>query len=384
MVIKELVLKVANVCNLNCDYCYVFNQGDFTYKDGPKIMSDEIAMSVIEKIAEHCNTHELKDFVVIFHGGEPLLAKKDFYRRFVTNLKETVKDVDFGFGLQTNGTLISEEWLSLFSELGISVGVSLDGTREASKYRVYRRTGKNAYDEIMQGLDLLYRKHYPVNVLSVINILESPHTIYEHLKNSHVFSVEFLFPDITHDHIDDKKGLISQWLIEMFDLWYNDPDDYKPMIRLFDIIIGLIIGVERGNETMGRKYNQCLCVKPGGDIQAVDNLMICGNGFTKLNLHINTNTFDDALKTDLMVNYYNAHQDKFLCERCNKCIIKHICGGGHLAHRYSIENKFNNPSVYCKDISRLVMYIQNKVLEDLSENLDQHTNTQKLVLEDFQ
>lgn len=184
MVFNELILKVASCCNLNCSYCYVFNQGDDSFKREPPVISSAIITSIIHRIKEHCEKHNLDMFLVIFHGGEPLMASKQFYRDFVECAKKNITSTDILYGVQTNGTLLTQDWVDLFNALDISIGVSLDGTREASKYRVFRSSGQCAYDAIIKGLKLIKDNNLPVNILSVINTLESPEKIYCNLKKN--------------------------------------------------------------------------------------------------------------------------------------------------------------------------------------------------------
>jgi uncharacterized protein len=109
--------------------------------------------------------------------------------------------------------------------------------------------------------------------------------------------------------------------------------------------------------------------------------MVCGDGFTKTEFNVINNSLDEAINNnEILKKYYNSHQDSELCEKCKKCIIKHICGGGHLAHRYSSANAFDNPSVYCNDISILIMHIQNKLVKDLAIP---DINLEKLTSHDF-
>jgi len=367
MIVNELILKVSSICNLNCRYCYVFNQGDTSYQKEPSIMSMEVGEQVINAIKEHCEKNKMKEFLIIFHGGEPLLAGKDFYRQFIKSIKTVATGIDVRFALQTNGTLLTKEWLCLFDKLNIAPGISIDGTRKASINRVFRSNNRCAYDSIIKGIHLLQKNDYSVNVLSVINTDEKTETIYEHLKEQKVSYADFLLPDKTFDKKTDDDYKIGEWLISLFNIWYNDSTPDKPVIRMFDVIIGLILGVERGNEVFGRKFNQCICVKPNGDIQAVDNLMVCGDGFTKTGYNVKHNNFDEALETYVIKTYYNAHQDSILCEKCRNCIIKNICGGGHIAHRFSKSNGFNNPTVYCRALFSLIVHVQNIVADEMNK-----------------
>ena len=73
---NTIVIKIASRCNLNCSYCYMYNLGDTTYKSQPKLMSNDIIDSLINRVKEHCQEHGIKNFHFVIHGGEPLLAPK--------------------------------------------------------------------------------------------------------------------------------------------------------------------------------------------------------------------------------------------------------------------------------------------------------------------
>ncbi|MDE5639211.1 MAG: hypothetical protein K2I47_05385, partial [Odoribacter sp.] len=82
--------------------------------------------------------------------------------------------------------------------------------------------------------------------------------------------------------------------------------------------------------------------------------------------------------------YYNAHQDNVLCEKCKRCIVKNICGGGQLAHRYSKNNGFDNPSIYCHEIFKYIVHVQNVLMKDLPENFIKETGLVELTLNDYE
>lgn len=371
MIFNELILKVSSCCNLNCKYCYVFNQGDTSYQNEPAIINDDMIIPIVNRIKEHCEAHDIKTFLVIFHGGEPLMVPKEFYNKFISCVRNSIKGTEVLYGLQTNGTLLTQSLFSYLDKLEISIGVSLDGPEKASRHRVYRHSGKNAYSDIIKGINIIKENGFPVNILSVINTEEDPYNIYSHIKENNISNVDFLFPDIRYD--SKPPHPTGEWLIKMFDLWYDDKDMSKPMIRYFDTIVGLLMGVERGYEVLGRKTNKTISIKPNGNLELVDNLKICGNGFTNTGLNIANNSFDDISQNEIMNKYYHAHSDSVLCKKCRECIIKKICGGGNLAHRYSKINGFNNPSAYCDDILSLVSHIQNRLMDDLPEVFNDQT-----------
>ncbi|WP_431243753.1 4Fe-4S cluster-binding domain-containing protein [Flavobacterium sp. P21] len=88
MYTSNLVIKVASLCNLNCNYCYVYNMGDKSYKKQPKFMSQEIVEAILTKVKKNCLENNLESFLIIFHGGEPLLTGIDFYVNFINTEKK--------------------------------------------------------------------------------------------------------------------------------------------------------------------------------------------------------------------------------------------------------------------------------------------------------
>ena len=100
-----------------------------------------------------------------------------------------------------------------------------------------------------------------------------------------------------------------------------------------------------------------LVIETNGEIEAIDSLKACGHGFTKTGFNIKENTFQDMEETSLGKLYFNNFTSK-LCKQCQECPIQEVCKGGRLVHRYSKEKGFNNPSVYCKDLIKLIAHIQ--------------------------
>lgn len=350
--------------------------GDSTYKNQPKLMPDEVVDATLEKTLLHCRKHGITNFSFIFHGGEPLLAGYDFFDKFVSKARHRLlPGITPFFVIQTNATLLTNQWCELFGKLDINVGISLDGTPEDNdRYRI-DHAGKGSYARIVQGLKTAQESPFLKNkpgLLSVLNVNSDPISTYRHFKSLKVKVAEFLLPDSTYDQpppraFNNKETPYADWLIKLFDCWINESNRERIHIGMFEQIITAILGGDDSNESMGNGNNELLVIETNGGIEAVDVLRICGDGFTRRNASVLTHEFDEALDNDLARLYHVSH--KKLCKQCRACPVRDICGGGYLPHRYSSKSGFNNPSVYCHDLLKLITHIQNKVLEQMPQSI---------------
>lgn len=377
--ITSIVLKVTNKCNLNCKYCYVYNQGDKSYFYDDPFLKEETAITLIKRIKEHVDKYKLKEFLIIFHGGEPLLLGENFFINFVKQTQKIISATKILFAVQTNGVLLTKHFIETLNRLDIHIGVSLDGTENSNKLRIYRKNNLPAYKDILIGVqNLIKYGKSGANLLSVINVEEEPLKVYEFYKDLGIKTVSFLFPTWNHDMSKkDEVPKLGEWLIRMFKVWNSDKKD-KITIRPFDFLIFKILGYENiSNEYFGRNVNDVITIKSSGSIEAVDSLRVCEDGFTRTNLNIYKNALDDAFKDSLYHKYYYAHSTEQLCDTCLVCDILDICGGGLLAHRYSRDRGFNNVSVYCTEIKKLISYIQNDILSKMTPSLVNELNLEK-------
>jgi uncharacterized protein len=386
MIINTIVLKIASRCNINCTYCYMFNHDDQSYIKLPKFFSKENVLHLRDKIKNHCLEHELKSFFIIFHGGEPLLYPKEMFRFLLQTLIDLKEfEIDVHFAMQTNGILIDQEYCKLFNEFKVGLGISLDGRKEINdKYRVDKK-GNGTYDQVVAGISIAneFLKN-PLGCLSVVNAYTNPIDSYENYKDLKFKSIDFLMLDENYDtaaSISDalNKQLNSKWFIQLFDYWYAQPDSIRLSFRKFEIIISYILGNGISVDGIGANKNQVMVVETDGGFEPVDVLKICGDSFTKIQLNVATNEINQLFDSSLVQVYHNS--GSYLCRKCLACPVKDICGGGYLPHRYSSENGFNNPSIYCNDLLHLITYIQNKVVDSLPEELKQETGIEKITYE---
>src|SRR6266700_2186593 len=121
----QFILKVASRCNLKCDYCYMYEMADDSWRKQPRIMSMETISVTARRIADHVEEHQLSDIQIILHGGEPLLTGTDYIDAAAAELRDVI-GANVDLRVQTNGTLISDPMLEVLARHDIRVGVSLD------------------------------------------------------------------------------------------------------------------------------------------------------------------------------------------------------------------------------------------------------------------
>ncbi len=374
--IDSYVLKIASRCNLNCSYCYMYNKGDQSYKLQPIRMSEDTVHHLLARVKTHCVEQELGTVIFSFHGGEPLLAGPEFFRRFIADAEAILGEfITPTYTLETNGTLLTTEWLDLFCALGIGFGISLDGPPAVHDRRRVNHAGFGSYRDVRRAVDLVlgeprYRRLFG-GILSVIDLSSDPLATYHHLCEMGVPRCDFLLPDGTRDNPPPGVGLdcpdtrdspdtpYADWLITIFDAWF-DSQNTSLSIRLFDSIMRLLFDPGAGNDALGGGRNGLLVIETDGEIEPVDVLKICGSSFTKTGLNVARNEISDAFAVDLVRLY--LHGGAAACRSCRSCPVFSVCGGGYLPHRYAVRNGFDNPSVYCRDLMKLITHIRDRVL----------------------
>jgi uncharacterized protein len=382
MKIDKFVVKVASRCNINCSYCYMYNLGDLSYKNQPKFISEATIKNFVAKLRVHIEENNLKLVHVVIHGGEPLLWSQLAFENFILAFNEITKDnIEVFFSMQTNAILLNDEWCHLFKKHKINIGVSLDGSKiNNDKHRVDKK-GNGTYDDVIKGLNVLKKNGMEAGILSVMNLESDPIEYYNHFNSLNLRSIDILLLDSNYDskltNSNDSKK-VYEWYLEIFEKWYNEKGQ-KSEIRFFEMIIKEVLGEEQDIDSLGGHENNLIVLETNGTLEAVDALKSCGDSFTKTEINIHTHEIDEINKSKLMEVYYNS--GKYLPKKCLACPVQDICGGGYLPHRYSSKNGFNNPSVYCDDLLRIITHIQNTVIEDLPIELKIETGIQKLTYE---
>lgn len=146
----EIILKVAERCNLNCRYCYFFNKENRDFENNPALISTETIRNLVSFLRTSPQDLPETVFQVDIHGGEPLLLGAKRFSELVSLIKEGLHDAkEVNFTVQTNAALINQSWLEVFSLHQVYVGISVDGPKAQHDANRIDRRGRGTFDRMV-------------------------------------------------------------------------------------------------------------------------------------------------------------------------------------------------------------------------------------------
>lgn len=362
--IVSLVVKVAERCNLNCAYCYMYNHSDQSYLRRPAFMSDEVFERLLARVYEYCDRRQKHRMSLVFHGGEPMLMGTERFRRFANRARARLGEKLDSLQLQSNATLVDDDWIATLHDLGVTVGVSIDGPPEIHDMFRVDHAGKGSHERVLKGLLRLQESGLLSGALCVVNPAHSGVGVYRYFRSLGITHMNFLFPDATHDV---KRALygrygetpVADYLIPVFDEWTGE-DDPEVKVSCFEDIIRSILGGRVWTDMIGNGRANYLVIDTDGSIQALDALKVCCEGTPESGLNVCDHGFDELHK-GLPLLHRVVHEGVPMCSTCEGCRERATCGGGYLPHRYSRARGFDNPSIWCQDLLKLFAYVRNYI-----------------------
>jgi uncharacterized protein len=361
--LDTVLVKVASRCNINCTYCYVYNMGDDNWSHLEKFMTPETIGALCDSLAVIV-ARQRKCFSIVLHGGEPFLLGETRLRFLLKSLREVVPE-HYPISIQTNGMLITTPILDICSAYKVSVAVSIDGPEEVhNKFRV-THNDQGTFDKVVDGINVL-KSHNDVQflyagLLAVIDPLSDPAEVYQFFKGLEAPSVDFLYKDGNHSKLPLNKSSVysieyGNWMVDLLEIYLNDPQPIK--VRVLDDMIKSLIGGVVTKEGLGLTDFAIVIVDTDGTIMKNDTLKSTYNGADKFDqpLNIKDASLLDFLASEEFDEYRKMQRPSN--SKCLNCSELHVCGGGMILNRWSKQNGFDNPSVYCADQLHLVKAIR--------------------------
>lgn len=382
----QVILKIAERCNLACPYCYYFYGGDESYKGRPPIISSDVYEQLGRFLFEGCDDFGIHRVHLVFHGGEPMLQKPSHFDEMCKHLREILDPVtNLRLIIQTNGTLITNNWLDILIKHNVYLSISMDGNKVVhDTFRVDHK-GQGSYDKIVEGLNLCKRRsekgemRYP-SVLSVLNANYNYKGIYNHFVNELGFNdLNFLLPDCNRDtgipngHSAEDYGEV---LCDIFDAWLQSPNvrvrEIGDLLSRLQVALGVPAESDEYQHFERVRKNQIIVIQSDGTISIDDTFIPASEWRNKLP---RVSIWKVRLRQYLAMPVFDEIRDIYrkTPDKCQSCCWQAICNGGDIENRYSQSEQFDQESVYCDGLkvffSHVARYLVSqgypkKVLED--------------------
>lgn len=312
----SLIVKITNDCNLNCSYCYHRRDAN---RNISSTMTRDVISTMIRGLLEHNEEHA--EF--IWHGGEPLLVGLDTFRYIIEKQKQyNTKGLKIHNSVQTNGTLLDQEYIDFFNANDIHVGISIDGPFDM--HTAQRGTYKSEYESILTSLKDLNKTEARFGALCVVGKqhIGQAARIFELLHEHNIRHLAFL-PCLVQDNgIVDHSLTISpkeygQFLIDFFEVWIHS-DLHGLCVRNFDDCIRFFRKRPAKTCINTNSCDRYLTVMPGGKIYLCDSFSASEEHLVG---HVNDG-FSDVDKTSAM--RWLKETLLQVPDSCAKC--KYYCG----------------------------------------------------------
>ncbi|HBY17325.1 MAG TPA: anaerobic sulfatase maturase [Porphyromonadaceae bacterium] len=342
---------VSSMCNLSCRYCYYLEKANL-YRNEDKAGRFTMSEDLLERfIRDYIESQTMPQVLFSWHGGEALMRPLSFYKRVVELQKRYARGVQIDNSIQTNGTLLTDEWCEFFRENGWLVGVSIDGPQEFHDEYRRNKMGQPSFRKVMQGINLLNKHGVEWNALAVVNDFNAdyPLDFYNFFKEIDCRYIQFtpiverLYPHKDGRHLaspmDNGKVPLAdfsvspeQWgefLVTLFDEWVKE-DVGKYFIQLFDATLANWVGQQPGVCTMARTCGHAGVMEYNGDVYSCDHFV-----FPEYKLgNIRTHTLVEMM--------YGERQQQFgmdkyakLPAQCKNCEFLFACNGECPKNRFA-------------------------------------------------
>ena len=336
-----VMLKPAGAhCNLACKYCYYLEKNNLYPTAQRHLMSDEMLEQFTR---EYIEAQTMNQVLFTWHGGEPLLRSIDFYRKALSLQQKYAGGRRIDNVIQTNGTLLTDEWCEFFAQNHWLVGISIDGPQPDHDHYRLTAAGKPSWQKVMQGIKLLKKHGVEWNAMAVVNAYNANHPLefYRFFKENGCQFLQFtpIVERLTRhedgrtlasladkDEISLSEASVApeQWgyfLCAIFDEWVRK-DVGKIFVEIFDCTLANWMGISPGICAYSKECGHAGVMEHNGDVYSCDHFV-----FPEYKLgNIRDHSLIDML--------YGEQQQEFsrlkhssLPRQCKKCDMEFACHG---------------------------------------------------------
>ena len=330
-------------CNLNCSYCYYLEK-EKLYENRKKMqMSDSTLELYVES---YIQAQPVPEVLFTWHGGETLLRDISFYKKALAFQRKYGRGRHIDNSLQTNGTLLTDEWCKFFKDNNFLIGISIDGQEHCHDHYRKNKGGKDTFNQVMKGIELLQKHGVEFNTLSVINDynVDYPLEIYNFFKEIGSKYMQFSpivekitqsRPDGLHllppDGLGSDDAVLAPWTVDakkfgefyiaIFDEWVKK-DVGQYYVQLFDAALAGTVGEQPGVCIFGETCGHATAMEFNGDLYACDHYV-----FPEYKIgNIKTHTIYEMVFSEKQLRF-GADKRDTLPTQCRQCEFLKLCHG---------------------------------------------------------
>ena len=327
-----LAKPTGALCNLGCKYCFFLSKKDL-YPDSSFRMTDELLENYIRQYIE---AQKAPLATIAWQGGEPTLMGLDFFRKSVQyEQKFRRPNMIIQNTMQTNGTLLDDEWCEFFRENNFLIGLSLDGPRELhDAYRV-DKTGRPTFDRVMRAAKLLRRHKVDYNILTTVHAANAEHPleVYRFLRDEVKADFIQFIPIVERDNdtgfqegdtVTDRSVKADQYgrfLISVFNEWVQR-DVGRVFVQIFDVALAAWAGAPPGICAFSETCGTAMAMEHNGDMYSCDHFVEPKYFLGNINEKSMTRIAGSAKQQK-----FGRDKLDSLPDYCRRCAVRFVCNG---------------------------------------------------------
>lgn len=317
-----VIFRITNMCNLNCTYCYDKENHSNKLIENKKIINNmENIISYFDKLFTNKDAKK----VIIFHGGEPLMININTYSILLEKITNKFKNVRFE--MQTNGTLLNQEYIDLFKKYNISLGISLDGYNEASNAQRIYSSGKNSFEKVFSKIKLLNDNKYNYGIIFTLtkSIIGHEKELYEFIaKNNLKCNIRPAFGNNKNIIMTAEEYYI--FFRNLFEIWLQETESVK-INQISEIYEEFLKEVDKTY-----KSKSCIssdsCFKDFISLDIDGNLYGCNRNYNNKELYWGNLNYDtvDYINTKISKKV-EERKNSIMISKCRNCVVFDECQG---------------------------------------------------------
>lgn len=323
-----MIKPASGFCNMRCRYCFYRNVSGLRKTPSYGIMEEDIMQKMLDHI--FCDLQKGDHVTFAFQGGEPLMAGMGYYKAFTEAVFKRSRGIHVDYTMQTNGTLLSEEWGTFLKKYGFLVGLSIDGSSEVHDANRVYEDGTGTWRRVMEGKDLLEQYGIDYNILAVLTeeLAAAPEKLWEFVLENGISYLQ-LIPCLAElgeragSGSSLTPGSFAKFYCRFYDLWKRSYEEGEVIsVKLFDDILNLLVCRVCTACGMTGQCSPQIVVEADGSAYPCDFYVL-----DKYRLgNLTRQTLIELLSSERMRNFLARHKE---CPAlCAGCPYWNMCGGG--------------------------------------------------------